>query len=52
MNYPSSSWPMRSSIGMITKATTITEPYPIKVATKIIKMVMAKKDSFHISHGG
>jgi hypothetical protein len=51
MNYPSSPGPTRSSIGMVTKATTITEPYPAKVATEIIKMIMTKKDAFYISHG-
>jgi hypothetical protein len=42
---------MGSSIGMITKATTITEPDPIEIATKIIKMVVTQKDRFYISHG-
>ena len=41
---------MGSSIGMITKATAITEPYPIEVTTKIIKMIMTKQDGFYISH--
>ena len=42
---------MGSSIGMIAEATTITEPNPIEVATKIIQMVVTKKDGFYISHG-
>jgi hypothetical protein len=42
---------MGSSIGMITEATTITEPNPIEVATKIIQVVVTKKDGFYISHG-
>jgi hypothetical protein len=41
---------MGSSIAMIAKATAITEPYPIKVTAKIIKMVVTKQDSFYISH--
>ena len=40
--------PTRHSISMISKTSTITEPYTIQIPTKIIQVVMSYENSFHI----
>ena len=49
-DYPCSPRPTDSSIPVVTKTSSITEPYTIYFATEVIKMIVADEYCFHISH--
>lgn len=36
---------------MVSKATTITEPYAIQVSTEVIGVIVAYEHGLHVSHG-